>query len=126
MTVQFVEIAGQQIAMLPASDYARLLALAEDREDLAAAEAAEQRRLAGEEYVPFSLVQSIIAGENPLRAWRKYRGLTLDALAERTGSRKSALSDIENGKAHGKPALWRKLATALDVTVDEILPDETV
>ncbi|MBX9861039.1 MAG: helix-turn-helix transcriptional regulator [Sphingomonas sp.] len=99
------------------------LALAEDRDDIAATEAAEDRRASGEEYIPFSLIDSIIKGENALRAWRSYRGMTLEALAEQTGSRKSALSDLENGKAQGKPALWRKLADALNVTVDEILPE---
>ena len=32
------------------------------------------------------------------------------------------ISQIENGKALGKPALWRALADALKVTVDDILP----
>ncbi|WP_353203340.1 helix-turn-helix transcriptional regulator [Sphingomonas sp.] len=123
MTVQFVEIAGQRIAMLPAADYDRLVDIAEDRADTDAAVAAEQRRRTGAEYVPFALVESIVNGENALRAWRKYRGMSLETLATLTGSRKSALSEIENGKAHGKPALWRKLAEALAVTVDEILPE---
>ncbi|OYW23919.1 MULTISPECIES: helix-turn-helix transcriptional regulator [unclassified Sphingomonas] len=123
MTAQIVEIGGQKIAMLPADDYARLVAIAEDRDDIAAADAADKRRAEGEEYVPFSLINSIIQGENALRAWRNHRGMTLESLAEQTGSRKSALSDLENGKANGKPALWRKLAEALNVTVDEIMPE---
>jgi len=123
MTAQIVEIGGQRIAMLPADDYARLVAIAEERDDIAAADAADKRRAEGEEYIPFALINSIIQGENALRAWRNYRGMTLAALADQTGSRKSALSDIENGKAQGKPALWRKLADALNVTVDEIMPE---
>lgn len=98
-------------------------AVVEDRADILAADAADRRRADGEEYVPFWLINSIIQGENALRAWRNYRGMTLETLAEQTGSRKSALSDIENGKANGKPALWRKLAEALNVTVDEIMPE---
>lgn len=123
MTVQFVEIAGQKIAMLPAADYERLLELAEDRADILAAERAEGRREAGEEYIPFALVDSIMQGENALRAWRNYRGLTLDQLATITHMRKATLSEIENGKAQGKPLLWRALADALNVSVDDILPD---
>ena len=76
MTAQIVEIAGEKMAMLPLADYQRLLEIAEDQADIAAAERAEQRRLAGEEYVPFELVNAIIDGENALRAWRKYRGFT--------------------------------------------------
>ena len=122
MTVQIVEIAGQKMAVLPFSDYERLLELAEDQADIAAAERAEQRRLAGEEYVPFELVNAIVDGENALRVWRKYRGLTQGQLADAAKVRKSTLSEIENGKAQGKPALWRALADALNVTVDDILP----
>lgn len=123
MTAQIVEIGGKKIVMLPAEDYERLIAIAEEQDDIAAADAADKRRAEGEEYIPFSLIDSIIKGENALRAWRNHRGMTLETLAEQTGSRKSALSDLENGKAQGKPALWRKLADALNVSVDEILPE---
>jgi DNA-binding XRE family transcriptional regulator len=123
MTAQIVEISGQKIAMLPAEEYESLLERLEDQSDIAAAIRAEKRALAGEEYVPFELVESIINGENALKVWRKYRGLTLNELAEKTGARHATLSLIENGKAQGKPALWRALATALHVDVDDILPD---
>jgi DNA-binding XRE family transcriptional regulator len=123
MTVQIVEIAGHKMAMLPVADYERLLELAENQADIAAAERAKQRRLAGEEeFVPFELVNAIIDGENALRVWRKYRGLTQGQLADAAKVRKSTVSEIENGKAQGKPALWRALADALKVTVDDILP----
>jgi DNA-binding XRE family transcriptional regulator len=122
MTVQYVEIGGQRIAMLPATDYDRLVDMAEDRADILAAERAEKRRLEGEEYVPFALVESIINGENALRAWRSYRGLTAAQLAKASGIKPSRISELENGKAHGRPATWRALADAMDVTVDDIMP----
>lgn len=123
MTVQFVEIGGQKIAMLPASDYERLVKLAEDRADILAAERAEQRRLDGEEYVPFELVNAIIDGQCALVVWRKYRGLSQQKLADQTGIRKSTISEIENSKAQGKPSHWKALAKALDVSVDDIFPN---
>jgi DNA-binding XRE family transcriptional regulator len=122
MTAQIVEIAGQRMAVLPIADYERLLEMAEEQADIAAAERAEQRRREGEEYVPFELVNAIINGENALRVWRKYRELTQDQLADLAQVRKSRISEIENGKAQGKPALWRALADALKVSVDDILP----
>jgi DNA-binding XRE family transcriptional regulator len=123
MTAQIVEIAGQKIAMLPVADYYHLLELAEDQADIAAAERAEQRRLAGEEeFVPFELINSIIEGENALRAWRKYRGYTQEQLAEKAKVRKATVSEIESGKAQGKPAVWRSFADVLKVAVDDILP----
>lgn len=122
MTAQIVEIAGQKIAMLPIADYERLLELAEEQADITAADRAELRRLAGEEYVPFELMNSILNGENALRAWRKYRGLTQQQLAHTAKVRETTVSEIENDRAQGKPSTWRALADALNVSVDDILP----
>lgn len=122
MSAQIVEIAGRKMAMLPVEDYERLLDIAEDRADALAASVAEQRRLAGEEYLPAELVDRILNGENALRVWRKHRGMSLDELAQRSGTRKSHLSEIENGKAQGRPTLWRALADTLNVSTDDILP----
>ena len=122
MTVQIVEIAGQKMAMLPIDDYQKLLDIAEDRADVMAALAAEQRRAGGEEYLPAELVDRIISGESALRVWRQYRGMTAKALADRAGARMATISEIENGKAQGKPVLWRALAEALNVSIDDILP----
>ena len=123
MTVQIVEVAGEKMAMLPVADYERLLDLAEEKSDLKAAAEAEKRRLAGEEYLPLALVDRLIAGENPLRTWRRHRGLTLARLSHEVGISTSFLSEIENGKRRGAPALWRKLAAVLDVSADDILPE---
>jgi DNA-binding XRE family transcriptional regulator len=125
MTVQIVEIGGQKIAMLPADEFERLVEQLEDRMDIAAADRAEQRRLSGEEeFIPFEMVKAIMDGENALRAWRKYRGLTQDQLATRAKVRLSTVSEIETGKAQGKPSIWRAFANVLNVSVDDILPDE--
>ena len=123
MSVQVVEISGQKMAMLPIADYERLIEIAEEQADIQAAIAAEKRRLDGEEYVPSELVYAIMDGENPLRAWRKYRGMSQENLAEAAGTSKSLVSLIENGKAQGKPQLWRGLAEALNVAIEDILPE---
>jgi DNA-binding XRE family transcriptional regulator len=123
MTVQILEIAGQKMAVLPVADYERLVDIAEDRSDVVAAARSAERREAGEEYVPAEVIDAILAGQSPLRVWRRHRGLTLEQLVHTTGARHATLSDIENGKAQGKPALWKALANALNVSVDDILPD---
>ena len=122
MTVQYIEVAGQKMAVLPAEDYRRLVDSLEEQEDIAAAIEAEKRREAGEEYLPSEMVNRLIDGENAVRVWREYRGLSLTRLAEIAGVNKASVSQIENGKALGKPATWRALADALKVTVDDILP----
>ena len=122
MTVQYIEVAGQKMAVLPAEDYRRLVDSLEEQEDIAAAIEAEKRREAGEEYLPSEMVNRLIDGENAVRVWREYRGLSLTRLAEIAGVNKASVSQIETGKAQGKPATWRALADALKVTVDDILP----
>jgi DNA-binding XRE family transcriptional regulator len=122
MGAQIVEIAGQKMAVLPIDDYERLLEIVEDKADSVAAAVAEQRRLDGEEYLPAEMVDRIIDGESALRVWRNHRGLTLDQVAKAAGTSKAFLSEIENGKGRGSPSLWRKLAEALDVSADDILP----
>src|SRR3546814_7664612 len=54
MTVQIIEVAGNRMAVLPEDEYRRLLDVVEDREDRDAASHAEERRKAGEEYIPAS------------------------------------------------------------------------
>lgn len=122
MTVQIIEIAGQKMAMLPIDDYQRLLDVVEDREDVLDAMAAEKRRIEGEEYLPAEMVDRILNGESALKIWRKYRGMTLDQLAVKAETKQSMLSMIETGQRRGSPVLWRALADAMGVSVDDILP----
>ena len=124
MGAQIVEIAGEKMAVLPVADYERLLDLAEDRADIEAAVRVEQRRAEGEEYVPAELVDRILNGENPLRVWRKYRGMTLEKLSGSSGVSVTQISDIETRKRYGRPAQFRRLADALNVSVEDILPDD--
>jgi DNA-binding XRE family transcriptional regulator len=120
MTVQIVEIAGQKIAMLPMEDYQRLVDIAEDKADIQAAMAAEQRAAAGEGYVSAEVVDHMLAGDSPLRAWRKYRGMTLQYLGELAGISAAYLSDLERGNNEGSVGTWIKLARALDLSLDDI------
>ena len=122
MNVQFAVVDGIRMATLPAEQLERLQAAAEDRADARAAEAAEARRNGGEEYLPAAMADRIIAGESPLRVWRRYRKLTLAGLGEKAGVRASYLSEIERGKKPGTPRLWRALADTLVVDIDDLLP----
>lgn len=122
MTVQIVEIAGQKMAVLPIGEYQQLLEAVEMQTDVQAAISADKRREAGEEYLPAEMVDRILDGTSPLRVWRQHRRMTLEQLAEKAGTRKSFLSEIETGKARGTPALWRRFAEALNVSADDILP----
>ena len=122
MTVQQIEIAGQQMVLLTKAQYDRLAEAAENYADICAAVAAQERADAGEEYVPAEMVNRIIDGEPALKVWREYRGLTQEELAAKVGKQGSWLAKIEKGKLKGDVQIWRKLAAALDVELDDILP----
>lgn len=122
MTVQFIEIAGQSMAVLPRADYERLVEANEDRADVAAAANAEERRRQGEQYLPASMLDRILEGESSLKIWRQHKGLTAASLAEQAGIAQSTISKLELGQRHGRPEVWRALATALGVTPTDIMP----
>ncbi len=73
--------------------------------------------------MPADLIDRIMAGESALRVWRQFRGLTLRQLGEKVGVGGTHLSQMETGQRRGAPALWRKLANALGVSTDDILPE---
>lgn len=123
MSVQFIELGGQKMAVLPISDYERLLEAVEEQADIAAAKSAEQRRAAGEEYLPMDMAERLLEGENALRVWRQHRRLSIGQLTDLSGVNRATISQLENDKAYGRPATWRALANALGVIVDDILPD---
>ena len=123
MTVQFIDVSGKKHAIMPVADYERLLAIAEENADIRAAVNAQLRREGGEDYLPAAMVDRLMAGESALRVWRKYRGKTLKQIADDAGIGAPYLSDIETGKRKGKPKVWRELAKALNVSVDDIMPD---
>lgn len=125
MSVQILEIAGRKMAVLPVEDYERLVEIAEDREDVAAAADAERRRTEGTmEYLPASMVDRILDGENALRVWREYRGMAITELAAQSGYGYSMISKIETGTRQGTVALWNALAAALNVLPEDIMPTE--
>jgi DNA-binding XRE family transcriptional regulator len=123
MTVQFVEISGEKMAILPESEFRKLAELAEDLDDIAAAIRAEKRAAEGEEYVPQELVSRLVDGEHPLLVWREYRSLSQQALGKLVGLSKMTISGLENGKRDTSSKNWRALANALNVDVDDIMPD---
>ncbi len=122
MTAQIVEIAGQKLAVLPVAEYERLLDMVEDKADEFAAANAERRRTGGEEYIPADIVDRILAGDSALRVWRQHRAMTLDDVAKQIGMTVATVSRLETGVMRGRPTVWRKLADALGVSVEDILP----
>lgn len=114
---------GEEIVILPAEDYARLLELAEDARDLAIAEAALENLRSGKaELLDETEVREYLAAPTPLSFWRKRRGLTQAALANEVGISQAYLAQIERGKRVGDIQLYRRLASALRLEIEDIAP----
>ena len=64
----------------------------------------------------------LIAGENPVKFWRDKRGYTQRSLADTVNVSMSLLSEIEAGRKTGSVDTLRKLAQALKVDLDTLVP----
>ena len=115
-----ITLGGEEYAVVPRAEYEALRnAVDEDVMDAGII----QRVLEDpdQELVPFELVKRIVGGKHPVRAWRDYRGLKAAELAAAAGIAASYLSDIENGKKPGSVKAMKRLAGALNVTVDDLI-----
>ena len=63
-----------------------------------------------------------LAAQTPLAFWRKHRGLTQTALAANVGRSQPYLAQIETGKRVGDVVLYAKLAAALRLTIEDLVP----
>ena len=108
---------------IPKVEYERLCAMEEDFTDIRTALAVEARIASGaEELVPAHVADRLIDREPPLRVWREYRGLSQSALARACGVNRVQIVEIESGRNSGSVHTLRKLADALRVAVDDIIP----
>ncbi len=108
---------------IPKAEYHRLCAVEEDLADVQAALAVQARIDAGtEELVPEAVVHRLIDGEAPLRVWREHRGLSQSALARAADTSRIQIVDIEAGRRTGSVRTLRRLADALGIGLDDIVP----
>ena len=125
--VQIIERNGEpEYAVLPIEEYRRLLELAEEAEEIRAGNRAKAELAAGEdELVPAGVVERLFSGkESPVAVWREYRGLTQERLAREAGVGKSYISQIESGKKTGSVTVLKRIARALQVDLDHLVPPE--
>ena len=114
--IQKIELNGAAYVVLPEDAY-------EELRDLAEARAVQAAIADGEETYPSELVNTLIDGANPVRAFRDYRGLKATELARRAGVAGAYLSEIENGHKTGSARALKAIATALDVDMDLLVLD---
>ena len=123
MSVQIIKKDGQQVfAVLPIDEYQALLEKAEMLDNVAAYDQAKTELTShSDEIVPAKMVEAILAGKNPVRIWRKHRGLSQVELVELAGISQAYLAQIENGKREGTLATYKAIADALSVDLDDLV-----
>lgn len=110
---------GEALILLPEEEYEALL----DAADIASADRIKARVAAGlDEVVPASVVNRLLDDENSIRVWREYRGMTAAQLAATAGISAAYLSELETGKKSGGLDTLRKLANALKLDLDDLVP----
>ncbi len=121
--IQLIERDGKpEWAVIPYEEYLALLEQAEELQDIRDYDAAKAELERGEdELIPGEVVFAIIDGENPIKVWREYRGLTQQQLADKAGISKPYLSQIETGKRKGTTQILSAIAKALDVSLDDVV-----
>ena len=82
--------------------------------------AKSQVREGDDETVPSQVVNRLLDGENPIRVWREFRGLTQQQLAERIGIPESSLQQIESDMEEVRILTLSRIASVLHVLVDDI------
>ncbi len=122
MTVQIIEKDGKpEWAIVPYDKYEQLMEDAELLQDIQDYEAAKLSIDEGEELVPSQVTYAILDGQNPIKVWREYRGITQQKLANASGISKAYLSQIENGKRIGSIEVTASIANALQLSLDDIV-----
>ncbi len=119
MSAQIIEKNGTpEYAVLPYDEYRMLLEKAEIAEDIAAYDEAMRDQ---SDAIPFEITEALLDGENPLKVWRRYSGMSQAALATQSGTHQSTIAQIESGHRKGSIAVLKKLATAMNVDVDDLV-----
>ncbi|MCD7109317.1 helix-turn-helix transcriptional regulator [Rhizobium sp. DKSPLA3] len=112
--VQKLTIDGKNYVLLSEDDY-------EDLVDGLQASAIMARIAAGEETWPLDLVKELFETDSRVRTFREYRKISTAALAEAADISEQDLSDIESNTTTGSVDVLTRIATALNVDLDDLV-----
>ncbi|MCX5518466.1 helix-turn-helix transcriptional regulator [Kaistia defluvii] len=118
---------SDEIVVLSRRDYDALMARsgdegAEDRMTATIIAESDAAIAAGADIaLPEDVWTAIEAGETPVRAIRKHRGMTQTGLAAAAGVTQGYIADIETGKKAGSTETLKAIARALAVPLDTLV-----
>lgn len=106
---------GETFVLVPLIDFERMVRDSEDIADIVAFDAAVER---GEEAFPIVLLDAIETGQNPIKAFREYRGIKQAELAHMINISPAYLSQLESGTREGSVKIIKAIAVALNAPMD--------
>ena len=119
-TAQTVTLNGSDFVIIQKKDYEKLLSTYEDYLDIMEALEVKNKAKTGEEdLIPSNVIDEIYdKNTNRLTAYRKFRGLSQQQLADKAKVSKSTIAKIESGESKGSIAVFKKLSMVLKVDAD--------
>lgn len=115
---------GDDIVILSRAEYDALAAepRGEDAADIAHANRILAELASGTETLLTSeQADALLAARTPLAFWRKYRGLTQQALSKQVGVAQGFISEIENGSKTGDVQTLAAIARALEISLEDLV-----
>ena len=126
MTVQIIKQGNKpEWAVVPYEVYLQLVEKAEMAQDIQDFDSAKTALEHGEdELIPSEVVYAILDGENPIKVWREFRGLSQQEAAEKAGISVPYLSQLETNKRKGSLAVLSNIAKVFKVSLESIVPSK--
>jgi DNA-binding XRE family transcriptional regulator len=123
MNVQIIEKNGKpEWAVIPFNEYKKLQEALEDAEDIKDIETNLKAIQEGKEItVPGEVTFAILDGTNPIRAWREYKQIKMNELANKVGISSAYLSQIENGKRNPTIDTLKLIAKELEIDIEMLI-----
>lgn len=111
---------GQQPAfvVLPIQEYHELLEKVQDFQDI---QEIKKHIEEGAETFPMEIVLALAEGQNPIKVYREYRGISQTALASKVRVSKQYISQLEAGERHGTTKVLKEIAKILSLDLEDIV-----
>jgi len=101
--------------VIPIDEWRRIESTLEDRADIAAVRAFQKNP---SETYPDSVIEAILEGIHPIKAFREYRRMTQAQLATKVGTSAVYISQLERGDRRAGRKLRGKIGVALEIDAD--------
>ena len=123
MTVQVIKQNNKpEWAVIPYEIYLQLVEKAEMLRDIQDYDSAKAALESGDdELIASEVVHAILDGENAIKVWREYRGVSQPELAAKAGISAPYLSQLETNKRKGSLNVLSAIAKALNVSLEQIV-----